>query len=306
MREEKLEVLSTDEKHTLKGFIYLPDGEIRGLVQIVHGMCEYLGRYKKFMASLCEAGYAAFGCDHLGHGETAEVNGDFGFIAEKDGWSYLVGDVKAVYESVKAKYGDKPYYLFGHSMGSFIVREAVIGGVKPEKLIVCGTGGPNPLSGVGLCLCKTMRAFKGPHHVSKKLESIAFGAYNKRFKEENDPKSWLTKDVSIRDKYRKDPFCTFLFEVSAMQDLIVLQNRANKEGIEKFPKELPVFLISGEEDPVGNYGKGVETVFQRMKKTGCNVSMKLYPNCRHEILNEDIYTEVLDDILSFIGGNGDD
>ncbi|MBQ3927399.1 MAG: alpha/beta fold hydrolase [Clostridia bacterium] len=302
MIEEKIEVLSTDGKHMLKGFIYLPDGEIKGYFQIVHGMCEYTGRYKKFMKDLADAGYAAFGYDHLGHGETGNVEKDFGFIAEKEGWKLLCDDVSAVYRAVSEKYGQHPYYLFGHSMGSFIVRNAVTMGAKPDRLIVCGTGGPNPASTPGLCLCSIIRTFKGSHHASEFIRKTAFGTYNKRFEEENDKDSWLTKDKHIRDLYRQDPYCTFPFQIAAMSDLIRLQIRANKQGVKECPRDLPVLLISGEEDPVGDYGKGVKTVFENMKKENCDVRIKLYPNCRHEILNEDVYETVRGDILAFING----
>ena len=129
-------VPSSDGKHTLQGVVYVPDGEIRGLVQVVHGMCEYTGRYEAFMTFLAENGYLAFGHDHLGHGLTAAPE-ERGFIAERDGWEYLVRDVTVMKDAVVREYGDRPWYLFGHSMGSFIVRCAVAKGARPRKLIVC-------------------------------------------------------------------------------------------------------------------------------------------------------------------------
>ena len=293
-------VPSSDGRHTLQGIVYVPDGEIKGLVQVVHGMCEYMGRYEAFMTFLAENGYLAFGHDHLGHGLTADPK-DWGFIAERDGWKYLVRDVTEMKQAVVREYGDKPWYLFGHSMGSFIVRCAAAEGARPCKLIVCGTGGPNPASGAGLLLCRTIGLLRGRRHVAALVNKMAFGAYNKRFREENDPYAWLSKDLGVRDKYRVDPMCIFPFTVSAMQDLITLQARCNKKAaFAAFPQELPVLLIAGTEDPVGEYGKGVRAVYEALRARGCRVQMKLYDNCRHEILNDTCREQTRQDVLTFL------
>lgn len=297
----KKEVLSSDKIHTLAGVVVLPEGEAKGYVQIVHGMCEYTGRYKPFMEFLAENGYIAFGYDHLGHGRTGEKTGEFGYIADRDGWLRLIEDVGVFRDAVVKEYGEKPYYLFGHSMGSFIVRGAALRGVGCRKLIVSGTGGPNPASGAGIALCKVIGFFRGKHHVSKLVGGMAFGGYNARFKEENDSASWLTKDRACRDKYRGDPFCSFLFQVAAMEDLVKLQKYCNrKKDFRAFPKDLPTFLISGADDPVGDYGAGVKKVEKGMKEAGCDVRAKLYENCRHEILNDTCSDEVMKDLLAFI------
>ena len=303
MTTAKKEVRSSDGVHTLAGVAVLPEGEAKGYVQVVHGMCEYTGRYKAFLEFLAANGYIAFGYDHLGHGRTGEKTGEFGFIAPKDGWLRLIEDVGVFRDAMVKEYGEKPYFLFGHSMGSFIVRGAAMRGVGCKKLVVCGTGGPNPASGAGIGMCKVIKTFCGKHHVSKLVGGMAFGAYNARFKEEKDPSSWLTKDRSVREKYREDPFCTFPFQVSAMEDLVKLQKNCNrKKDFAAFPKDLPTFLIAGADDPVGSYGEGVKKVEAGMKAAGCNVKMKLYDGCRHEILNDTCREEVLKDILAFLEG----
>ena len=139
-----IEVPSTDNIHTLKGRIYIPEGEIKGIFHIVHGMCEYIARYDHIFAFLAEKGYVCCGYDNLGHGETAKNKDELGFIAHRNGWKYLVNDVKASEDAVRKMFPDKPLYLMGHSMGSFISRIAAENyGDGIEKFIICGTGGPN-------------------------------------------------------------------------------------------------------------------------------------------------------------------
>ncbi len=294
-------VPSSDGIHQLKGVVYKPTGEIKGLFHLVHGMTEYIGRYDALLCHLADEGYLAFGYDHLGHGKTADNDDELGFIAHKDGWRLLVQDVSAFENAVRKEYPNLPLVLMGHSMGSFIVRLAVEEmETKPDKLIICGTGGPNPASPAGLMLSKIIRLFCGEKHVSPLIEKMAFGSYNKQF-EGNTPHDWLTKDRNVIAAYEKDRFCTFHFTVSAMHDLISLNYFANKSAwFKNFPCDLPVLLIAGDMDPVGNYGKGVTAVYDRLKAQGVrSVELKLYENCRHEIHNDTCREEVFEKISAF-------
>lgn len=293
-----MQVRSSDGTHQLEGIVYLPKGAPKGIFQIVHGMTEYIGRYHDFMCKIAEAGYLCFGYDHLGHGKTAEADGVYGYIAPKDGWHLLCKDVNRFAEAVRAQYGrELPYFLMGHSMGSFIVRIAVARGLSnPDKLIVMGTGGPNPLAMPGIALLSLIRGCKGEKHISPFAESIMFGSYNKHFPE-NDPYAWLTNDQGVRDQYREDKWCTFHFTVSALMDLIRLTKNANGAAGRR---NVPVLLISGKMDPVGNYGKGVEQVRTRMVQAGVSAKLKLYENARHEILKDACKEAVTQDILYFI------
>ena len=295
-------VPSSDGKHELIGRVYLPDGEARGLFQVVHGMTEYIGRYDRFMRALASAGFVVFGYDHLGHGLTARDESELGFIAEKDGWTLLVDDVERFAAAVRAEYGESlPYYLMGHSMGSFIVRLTAAKYNKQDKLIVMGTGGPNAAAGAGLALTNLIKTLRGARHHSKLVYALAFGSYNKRFGDEKDMLSWLTKDRSVREKYSKDKLCSFMFTVSAMSDLITLNKNSNKkEWAAAMDKKKPVLLVAGTDDPVGDYGKGVAAVRDMLAAAGVPVEMKLYENCRHEILNDTSYDEVVRDILEFV------
>ena len=211
----QMTVNSTDNIHTLVGKIYIPDGEIKGLVHVVHGMTEYIDRYDYFMSAAAEAGFVAFGYDHLGHGKTAKDDSELGFIAHNDGWKYLVNDVGVYSDAVKQLYPDVPLILFGHSMGSFIARLAA--NVFPDyynKLIICGTSGKNPLSGAGLLITDIIRLFCGEKHISKLVNKMAFGSYNKRFKGDSEYE-WLSSERNNIIKYADDKYCTFSFTVSA-------------------------------------------------------------------------------------------
>lgn len=294
-------ILSSDQKNTLSGIMYIPDGDIRGIFHLVHGMTEYIGRYTPLFESLASAGYLCVGFDNLGHGNTAREE-DLGFIASKNGWKYMVDDVRLFADSIKAEYPNLPYILMGHSMGSFITRIAVAKYRDlADKYICCGTAGKNPAASAGLMLCSIIKAFRGERAVSPFLENMAFGSYNKRF--QGDTKyEWLTKDRKIIEKYADDKFCTFHFTVSAMHDLITLIKVCNsKKCFSDTKNDLPILLIAGDMDPVGNYGKGIKQVYHNFKAADKeNITMFLYENCRHEIHNDSSREQMTEDILKFI------
>ena len=178
-------VLSSNKKHHLAGKIYLPEGEIKGYFHVVHGMTEHIARYDSFMSELAENGYIAFAYDHLGHGHTVNDDSELGFIAENNGDDLLARDVKVFSDEVRKEYGNYPYYLMGHSMGSFVVRMSASKYLTPDKLIIMGTSGPNPIAGAGLVMCKLIKAIKGPKHISPLIDTLAFGTYNDHFKNES-------------------------------------------------------------------------------------------------------------------------
>ena len=299
---KKIKVKSNDGIHFLAGVVYIPDGEKKGIYHIVHGMTEHIGRYDRIMTALAENGYICCGYDNLGHGYTANSKDELGYIAPKRGWDILARDVATFSDAVRAEYGSElPYYLMGHSMGSFIARLAAERYAKPDKLIIMGTGGPNPAADPGLLLIEVIKLFYGDKHISKLIDKIAFGSYNKRFNE-NDGSSWLTTDVEVRKKYWKDEFCSFKFTVSAMGDLIRLIKYSNSSSwFKNISSSMPILLVSGNEDPVGDYGKGILSVCDKLKKNGKNVRYILYKGARHEILNDFSYDDVKNDILHFIG-----
>lgn len=294
-------VLSSNNKTQLVGKVYLPTGEIKGYFHIVHGKTEHIARYDSFMRTMAEAGYITFAYDHLGHGKTATNDSELGHFADKGGDDIIVKDVMVFADAIRQEYGNYPYYLMGHSMGSFVVRRTVQKYITPDKLIVMGTGGPLPISIVGVYLARFIRAIRGPKHYSPLMDMIAFGSYNSKFPKEEGQYAWLTNNASIRDAYHNDKFCTFNFTVSAMHDLIYLLNLVNRnEWFENVAKKMPILLISGSDDVVGDYGKGVLAVDKKLREKGANVTTKLYKGNRHEILNDFAREECIKDILNFI------
>ena len=296
-------VPSVDGVHDLAGKVYLPAGKPIGILHILHGMTEYMDRYHTFMAELAEAGYIACGYDHLGHGYTAADPSELGYIADKGGYDLLLRDVKGFSDALRDEYGrDLPYVLMGHSMGSFIARLAAEKYVTPDALIVMGTGGPSPAIGVGLALIRIVQACKGSRHLSPFLDQVAFGGYNKKFDDgDSDPNAWLTKDAAVRERYAGDPFCNYRFTVSAMGDLVTLTKLANRRAwFKSIPKDMPILLVSGRDDPVGDFGTGVETVCTKLQGAGHPVTCRLYDGYRHEILNDASHDRVVADILDFL------
>ena len=305
---EEMRVPSSDGIHTLTGRVYRPEGRVRGLFHVVHGMTEHIARYDPLFRRMAEDGYLCFGYDHLGHGATARDAGELGYIADRDGWRRLAQDVAVFADAVERRYaalwaGEEcpPYFLMGHSMGSFIVRTTAYLYRKPDRLIVMGTGGRNPASGIGLAIIRLIRLFRGGHAVSPTVDKLAFSGYNKKFAAEQDPYAWLTRDRAARDVYRADPLCTFKFSLSAMQDLVTL-NRVSNSGkcLDSLAAGCPILLLSGDSDPVGGYGRGVTDVYNRLRGRGADVRMKLYPGGRHEILNDSCRDEVIGDIRNFL------
>ena len=285
-----------------------PDGsrKIKGIVQLVHGMCEHKERYVDFMKMLAEKGYISVIHDNRGHGESVKSKDDYGYFYE-GGYKALIEDIHEITLETKKYVEDElgieglPYILMGHSMGSFIVRIAAAEYGMFDKLIVMGTGGPNPAAGIGLAVIKAIKALKGEKHISKTVYSLAFGSYNKKFASENDVFSWLSKDRSVRERYAADKFCNYKFTSSAMGDLVTLNKLSNtKEINSKLACKKPILLVSGGDDPVGENGAGVKKVCAELKSLGADVEMKIYDNCRHEILNDTCRGEVIKDIIDFV------
>ena len=292
---------SFNGRDQVQGWIYVPACKPKGIVQVIHGFGEHSRRYLHMISAFLDAGYIVAADDHVGHGKTAMVNEVWGDWGDK-GPHTMMEDEHTLKGIVCEKYPDLPYFLFGHSMGSFITRIAVSRySDLADKYICCGTAGKNHAAAAGLALCDIIKALRGERAVSPFLENIVFGSYNKRF--DGDSKyEWLTKDREIIEKYAGDRFCTFHFTVSAMHDLIKLMQQCNSKNCFKETRnDLPILIIAGDSDPVGNYGKGVKWVYNTLKAFGkTDVTMFLYKDCRHEIHNDSCRDKMTEDILKFI------
>lgn len=272
--------------------IYEPEGEIdeiRAVVQISHGMCEYVGRYEEYARHLCSQGIVLAGNDHPGHGESAATEEDFGYFAKEKGVDLAVEGLKTMSELLLERYEDKPLILLGHSMGSFLCRIYLT--KYSENLagaIVMGTGGPGAPTGAGIALASIISGLRGDRHRSKLLRSIQQAGYLKRCGKGADRTDWLTRDRGVVEKYNNDKYCNYIFTVSGYRDLFrMLEAVSVEDWATKVPTDLPILLISGEDDPVGSYGKGVCAVAGALAHAGAQkLKTVLIPGARHEVLNE--------------------
>lgn len=269
---------------------YVPEGPIRGILQISHGMVEYIERYEGFARYLTGQGILVTGNDHLGHGGSIRTKDDYGFFAERDGNGAVLADLHKLTEITKGDYPGLPYVLLGHSMGSFYARQYLCQfGGELDGAIIMGTGcQPRALVKAGKALCSLLAAFKGWRHRSSLIDNMAFGGYNKKFEPARTPRDWLTKDQAIVDAYLADERCTFVFTLNAYHSMFTGIDRLyDKAFLARMPKELPVLFTAGADDPVGEFSKGVLRAADMFRQAGMRqVEVKLYPGDRHEILNE--------------------
>lgn len=282
---------------------YKPEGEIVAAVQIAHGMAEHLERYENFANVLCQNGFAVYINDHLGHGQSVSSKDELGYFGEKEGWKNFVEDCHELTKIAKAENPDVPLFFFGHSMGSFVARAYSLKYANEIKgAVYCGTAGPNPASGVGASLASLIAKVKGTHHRSTLIDKIAFGTYNNKT-EKRTSFDWLSRDNDQVDKYIADEYCGFLFTAYGYRDMMELLGFVSLESwFSKLSKELPVLIISGDMDPVGEYGKGIDKVYNALVQKGKeNVQKILYPGARHEILNESqCVDKVCSDVINWI------
>ena len=275
-----------------------------GILQIIHGMAEYIDRYDDFARFMVEKGFVVVGDDHLGHGDSVGENGTFGYFCKKDPATVLVRDEHRLKKLMEDKYKGVPYYILGHSMGSFIARNYLNRyGSGIQGMIVMGTGNQSKaLLSASKVLVGLTGFFCGEKHVAKFINKLAFGTYNRAIEDAKTNVDWLTKDETIVDKYIADERCGFTFTVNGFRGLFELIYRLQKpKNFVNIPKQIPVFFVSGEEDPVGDYGEGVIGAKNDLVRAGLeNVSMKLYPGDRHEILNETDKDIVYQDIYEWL------
>ena len=294
---------SSDGKNTIHAEIFLPsDKQVRAVVQIAHGMIDFIGRYQLLAEALTDAGIALAGNDHLGHGYSVATDEDYGFFASKDGYSYVVDDLKKMGDVLHSEYPGVPLVLLGHSMGSFLSR--LYAERYPDSIdaiIIHGTSGPNPAIPLGKAVIKLMKLIYGERARSKFVRSLAEGGYNNAFDKSEGAGAWLTRDTSMVADRPNDKRTNFIFTLSGYGDLFYVLGEVNtKSWYENFPKSLPALVISGDCDPVGDFGKGVRYVYDNLKKNGASVDLKLYEGARHELFNETNRNEVFADIIGWI------
>lgn len=295
---------SSTGQNTIRARKCVPDGEAKAVVQIAHGIAEHIERYDGFMAFLASNGYVAVGNDHLGHGKSIAKPSEQGIFAPADGWSYVVKDMDKLRDLMRKEYPELPYIFFGHSMGSFLTRTYII--QHPDKYdaaILSGTGHQSKaLVFAGYAAADLMTKLKGSAGDGKALNDMAFGSYTKRIDNPRTPFDWLSVNEENVDKYIADPLCGFIAKVSLYRDMMGgIKFLTNQKNIDKMNKDAPIYFMSGAEDPVGDYGVGVEKAYKAFCDAGLHdVTIRLYPNGRHEMLNETNNQEVYQDILNWL------
>ena len=278
--------------------------EIAGVVQIAHGVAEYGRRYEPFARFLCRHGFVVTANDHLGHGLSRMEGAPMVYLGEEDGWWHVVDDMEELRSRTARVFPDKPYFLFGHSMGSFLSRTHLIrypGAV--DGCVLCGTGHPSKaIIAGGKLLTDKERRRLGKNAFSVRVDDIAFGAYNRHFAPTRTKHDWVSLSTENVDAYIADPLCGGDVTLGLFRDMLEgLTYITRQSNMDKMDKEMPVFFIAGDQDPVGDMGKGVQKAYDCFRKAGLrDVRMKLYHGLRHEILNEATRQYVYQDVLDWL------
>ncbi|MGW8823866.1 alpha/beta hydrolase [Paenibacillus lautus] len=302
MQTDTFTMLNTQGMHV---FVYEwlpgPDDPIRAIVQIAHGMCETGKRYQELAELLTEHGYAVYCNDHRGHGLTAGLThlGDAG----EGGFEGMIEDQLLLASELKKRHASVPHYLMGHSMGSFLTQKIICSdGELFDGFILSGTNGPQGLLTFGMSLAAAQMRLQGNTHRSLMLNALVFGPYNKGFGPIRTPFDWLSRDEAEVDKYINDPYCGKVCTARFFRDFFKLLSQIHQPQLMKcLPKDKPVYIFSGEDDPVGHRGKGVRRLIELYRKHGVqDLEYRLYPGGRHEMLHETNRAEVAADVLDWL------
>ncbi len=283
MLKEEFFYPSADGAHSIHAVLWRPEGEVRGVVQIAHGICEYAQRYQPFAEFLTDHGFAVAGNDHLGHGQSVKAPSEYGFFTD---WSCLVEDVRTLRELVGERLPGGPYFLLGHSMGSFVARTYLID--YPGTVAGCLLSGTAYLDPFSAAFAKWAAGLGDPHDTNQFFYRLSLGTYNKAFSPNRTTADWLSRDEAVVDAYLADPLCTFPTKGAMNRAMMAgLQRICSRKPLRQMDAATPIYFFSGSRDPVGDMGRGVKKVHAMFRKAGCrDVTMELYPGGRHEMLNE--------------------
>ena len=306
MRKEEFFYDSRDGKSKIHAVRYSPEEpeKIRCVLQIVHGMAEYVERYEEFARFLAERGFVVTGEDHLGHGKSVAEGGKYGYFCQQDPATVVVRDVHRLKKMTQELYPGVPYVIMGHSMGSFITRNYIFRyGTGISAAVIMGTGmQPRFTVRMAKALTSLQKVFCGGAHIGRMVDRMAFGGYNKRIEKPRTGVDWLSRDEARVEQYVADPLCGFVFTLNGFGTLFELISRLyNPENLSQIPRELPLLMVSGTADPVGDYGKGVERAYESLKAAGVeDIRLKMYEGGRHELLNETNRGQVMQDIYDWL------
>jgi alpha-beta hydrolase superfamily lysophospholipase len=291
--------IARPDGHAVFTRVWRPDGAPRAVVQIVHGLAEHSARYARLAETLTEAGFAAYAHDHRGHGPNCKPD-DLGFFAERNGWRLLLDDIDAVAARIAADYLSVPRAFLGHSMGSFLGQRYIAErGDSLAAAVLSGTAGPPPaILGLGKQVIAFERWRLGPRGKSPLVQALLFGEQNKPFRPARTPYDWLSRDEAEVDKYVADPLCGFPLTTGLAADLVAaLADLASPQLAARVPKDLPIYIFSGSRDPVG---VKLDRLIDVYRAAGLDVRATIYPDARHETLNETNRDEVTRDLVAWL------
>lgn len=290
------------EIHTIE---WKPEGEVKAVLQMTHGMVEYIDRYDEFASYLSGQGFYVVGNDHLGHGKSVQSKSEYGYFEKKHGNACLLGDMHTLRMRTMKKYPDVPYFMLGHSMGSILLREYIQmygHGLAGAMLIGVVSEQSQLVLNLGRAICKGAAMVRGDHYRSRLVNNMAIGAYNKKFKPAHTRADWVTSDKERLEAYVTDPLCSFVFTVNGYYHMFGgMKQMEKKESVYMIPKDLPILFAAGADDPAGNCGKGVRKVYEKYKASGIqDVTLQLYAGDRHELLNETDREQVYEDLRTWM------
>lgn len=281
-----------------------PEQPPRAILQIIHGVNEYGGRYATFAHYLTERGFAVAVHDQMGHGASVAAGEKHGLWAEQDGWMSALADINNFTAQLRQKWPDTPLFLFGHSLGSFMLRDLLIREAGDYAgAVISGTGSNAALLyDAGIALCAMMKLFKGGRGKSPLVRDMCFGGYSKAYASENNSAAWISRDPAVYEAYVRDPWCRFLPSIELFSQMFKgMRHMDAPANYRHIRSDLPLLMISGDADPVGNFGKGTKLVYERLRQAGCrDLQLKLYPGARHEVLNELCKEQAYQDIAEWL------
>ena len=295
--------LDTADGIALHVYRWLPETPPKAVVQIAHGWAEHAARYARLAEELCRHGYAVYADDHRGHGRSARSAAELGFFAARDGWNRCVGDLWQLHQHIAAEHPGVPIIALGHSLGSFMMQQFVCehGDAVAGVALSATSGKPPAIASLGMLLARGLRLLRGPHGKSRLLHGLFFGALNKSFAPARTEFDWLSRDRAEVDKYVADPLCGFPSQVQLYLDVLTgLSQVANPARQARVPKALPIYICHGSRDPVA---VNVKQLLAAYRAAGLNdLTYKVYPDARHEILNETNRDEVTRELIAWLDG----
>ena len=284
-------------------YVWQPKGRPKAVVQIIHGMAEHAGRYGRFARELNAAGYAVVAQDLPGHGRTAAGPEQLGVVASEDPFRSMLSAINHVRAHIEGHHPGLPLILFGHSMGSFLAQRHVVehGDGLAGCVLSATTGSLGPMRHLGVVINRAHKSLFGPEHKSAVTAAMTFGAFNKKFAPNRTESDWLSRDPAEVDTYIADPYCGFRCSANLWLSLLQATARlTDGSALRRIPKALPLLLISGDKDPVCEGEKGTGLLAAAYRRAGLKAELKIYPQARHELLNETNREQVSADLLSWM------